>query len=335
MVESLWSFFSWRLFEFPSFRLSSVRSSSPQRPYARRTWSIAAAPIYAALLLAPVVGHTLELKGTFRFGTVPNGSLADVMGREPIVAQAGEGEDLIVHGHTIKALTDAGLVVGTSADFLYVAVVQGTIDVGSIKLDAGRALFWPTGGPWQFAYFDAAVLRDSLSQSLPVNMLTALASLEETQETQKFWGLLTDVGLNLQASTPVGLEVARRAYLSQPAVATIRFSPGTEEEREEAVAAAFVSALRNRDTTTIAALLQPFPFISDADNGVSPAVIGRRYDAAQALLDLLDSRVEIRDPVNSDNGTWQVPEVLSFAIKVGDRFPFVDASTVQFEGSTR
>ena len=284
------------------------------------------------LMLAVSPAFAKDFQGTFRFGPVPKQQITSVAAKEPIVARLRAGEELSLLSRDIAAEVDAVLVFGVSADFIYFAVSSGSIVAEGQSVPAGKVAFWSPQGGVQVAYYDAERLIDTLGDSLSPDILASLEEVRDAQASLIYWGLLTDDGGNLQASTPAPIEIERRSYLSHPTVMELRFNAVDGDTLARDVASVFVRGLSERDVDLVSALIHPIQFITAADNGVSPAALARRYEFAAGLIAARANDLGSGDRARlKDGGIWSAGRSLTFKLRPGDDFLFVDPASLQPE----
>ena len=272
-----------------------------------------------------------ELEGTYRFGPIAAEDYVYVASLEPVVVTLEPGDKHSLLERSVQSSTGAFLVSGVSADFIYMAVISGEITAETGLVGPGHVIFWRPGSTGQIAVFDAAKLLATLHSSIKTEYVESLQQVADEQAQALWWGLLRPAGLNLQASTPAGVEIERRSYLSEPAVLALRFGAQSVEQLSADVASAFVVALEMRNTDAVAALLHPRFFIEDSDYGVSPAALARRLDFATALVATHAARLvdHLDAPRQADDGSWSVGEEVRFSLAPGDGFLFVEPASLR------
>ena len=309
-------------------RRVSPTNRSPGRP--ERVFVILLLSKLFLLILAVPPVFAKDFQGTFRFGPVPGQHITSVAAKEPVVARLRAGEGLSLLSRDIVAEVDAVLVFGVSADFIYFAVSSGSIVAEGQSVPAGKVAFWSSRGGVQVAHYDAERLIDTLGNSLSPDILASLEAVRDTQASLIYWGLLTDEGGNLQASTPAGIEIARRSYLSHPTVMELRFNAVDGDTLARDVASVFVRGVSERDADLVSALIHPSQFITAADNGVSPAALARRYEFAAGLIAARANELGSGDQAQlKDGGIWSAGRSLTFKLRPGDGFLFVDPASLQ------
>lgn len=198
----------------------------------------------------------------------------------------GAGERVRVAGIELAAEQAGRALLALSSEFLTVAVTAGVLRLGDgPKAGPGQALLLALdGNRTQRLAFDARRLAASISPGARPILEDDLEQVARSQRRAAFWGAYEPLRVNARAPAPPALEDARQTYLSAPAiVAQRRAAAGTAPvvERGRMAVDAFLAAYAGGDAHSLAALLDPEPFLA---GGGAVGVNEGRLQAASALL---------------------------------------------------
>lgn len=228
-----------------------------------RTIAVGLAGLWAGAALASAASaQTLTRADTGQAVDPP--AVGTALADAPVVARLGAGEAVTVLGAEVRSGGGAVLYVAASTEFLTLAVADGEASVGRLKLKPGEAaVIVLRSGRAEKLAFDAGRLLASAPPAAAAAFGPGLAQAAEQQKRRRFWGLLVATGVNATAPGSPRLEETRRPYLMQPAQIELRAAAGGDAGRlKQLTADRFVAALAARDEATVAALLDPEPFLS-------------------------------------------------------------------------
>jgi hypothetical protein len=156
-------------------------------------------------------------------------------------------------------------VIGFSAEAAYVAVIAGTVSVGSIKVQPGHLLILPPFGQQPtVARFNAARLASRWSGEFAARHGVTMERLQEIARGQQvgvFFGRLGTTSLNLAAPGGAEAEIARRSVVGQQTVQELRYGASSDiNALGRCVAERMLVALASRDEASVADLLDPVPY---------------------------------------------------------------------------
>lgn len=233
-------------------------------------------------------------------------------------ARAGTAQKIIeeangalnIFGRELAA-DDLIAVTGTSSETGYLLVIGGTASIGELRAAPGDILLLPPyQRPAERHRFDAERLAAGLTDTgldRSDAFHTALDGLLHQQARSVFWGRYVPSALNVTALGSVETELAKRSVVDHPVIQDIRFSNATSaEEIETAVIAQVSQALANRDSATLAALLNPSSFgVTNMRTGADAArtLMADRIVQSANWPRLLSNAAFVR---NEEDGEWQL-----------------------------
>ena len=215
----------------------------------------------------------------------PVTAVDSVLSQQPAAFSLGAGESLSIARMTFTAGGETRGLAALSSELLTIAVTHGRLSQGGISAGPGQALVIALDGTrTQRLYFDAARLAASLSPGARPLLAQDIAAIARGQRRARFWGAWQPLRVNARMPGPPALEAARMRYLGEPAIVAQRRASASAADptvRLHEVAEAFLSAWRSADAETIAALLDPAPFLS---RGTAAELTPLRRAAAASLL---------------------------------------------------
>lgn len=287
--------------------------------------------ICVILIIAnPVQVLSAEFSGTFRYGPIPTEYLEKALTSEPVLVQLNEGETFNLQRLNVSSKLKSTFISGISADFMYVAVIDGELRSDDITIRPGEVIFTRPGSLAKKSHFDANKTLNSLYGSLPVDVTKLLEEIVKKQRRKVFWGIYRNSGINLQASTPTGIELQRRTYLSNPQISNIRFSDNDIEMKAKLVAEQFAIGLKRKNLEALSEILHPGIFMNPNEFDLSDKALARRYDYAMHLVNSPKLKNHRHYIAQIHDGGWQIEGLLFFKIKIADGFPFVDKASIKF-----
>lgn len=167
-------------------------------------------------------------------------------------------------GHEIELDSFAGFA-GQASDIAYLLVVRGTARGRDVKAGPGEMLLLPPlGAPvsklrYDAERFAASVTTTASGASQP--LLKDLRLVARRQAAGKFWGLYQPTRFNIAAPVSADDELARRSVMGNETVHLLRFSDIEDDVvLEAAIVRKFETALREKDSRKVAALLSSAAF---------------------------------------------------------------------------
>jgi hypothetical protein len=179
------------------------------------------------------------------------------------VVRYSAGETIDFFAVSATALEDSRVLQMVSTEFVSLVVLAGHIRSGNKRVLAGEVLVMPIAeGKVQKFTFDAQALRQSFQAAEVSDPDIDFDALIAKQKRQCFWGRLVPLGINVAAPVSPQAETFRRTYLSLPIIVQLRQRAGNDRAKLlQLTAEAFLSAYEVRDDRTLAALMDPVPFI--------------------------------------------------------------------------
>ena len=222
--------------------------------------------------------------GTLReFGSgaeVPAAELPEALVRGWVVSELAAGESVSLWDVRATAAEPAVVLWGLSSEFLYAAVLSGSLGVtdgraedrgagAGLMVEAAEAAVWGHlgGGAARVQPYSTRDLRSGLREAGREDLADRLEPAHRIQERRRFWGLVRPTNLNVSVPLRPEVESARRLYLLDPAVVGAKRRSASAAELSAGVARAFLEALQAGDAGTVAALLDPGPFEGPAQRG--------------------------------------------------------------------
>lgn len=227
------------------------------------------------------------------------------------------GETIQVHGLSYQGLRDGVAYVSLSSEYVSVAVLSGKLKARHAAAKAGDILVTPIEGKTAERFmFDAARLGQTLSPDAQAEAQALLQPIVARQKRQRFFGLIEPVGLNAQTPAPPAVENLRRGYLSPDIVVDLRHQAGGDPARlNDLTAHRFIEAVAAKDTTSVAALIDPKPFTDASTDPVAwqaaRSGFAARLTGQPGLSDTIADLHVQPDPDNAgawilDNGTYSL-----------------------------
>jgi hypothetical protein len=209
--------------------------------------------------------------------------------------RAGETIDFLAFSAT--ALEESRVLQMVSTEFVSLVVLAGHIRSGRKQALAGEVLVMPIAeGKVQKFAFDAQALRQSFQAAQASDANIDFDALIARQKRQRFWGRLVPLGINVAAPVSPQAETFRRTYLSLPIIIDLRQRAGNDRAKlRQLTAEVFLSAYERQDGRTLAALMDPVPFIEVSRDPVvwkrARLALANRVIADRSLSHLVTSPV--------------------------------------------
>ena len=213
----------------------------------------------------------------------PAETMEAALAEDSLVIILGGGEAISLFGLEARATAPTRLFVTLSSEFLTAAVASGRIEASSgQQARAGDALVLQIdGGVVSRRAFDAERLAASNSPGAAALLAADLNTLTDRQRRLHFWGYYEPTGVNAAAPSSPALEALRRSYLDPSIIARQRHA--APEARLSLAANDFLAALRNGDQVSVAAMLDPAPFLARV--GPDGLAAARMQAAARIVAD--------------------------------------------------
>lgn len=230
-------------------------------------------------------------------------TLESVHGKTPVTAEAlgktvtrqwvlasasGEGGSLALWNSEIKFFGDGKVVVGSSSEQIFVAVVSGVCSVEAggkwvSGLSTGQLAYWGHDGRSQprKGFYDALAFQDSLTKAERPELAEGLTGTVVSQRKKLAWGFLRSTKINLAAPLAPEVESLRRSYLNQPEVIESRRSAASQSKLPAEVAASFLKHVKAGTASEASHLISPRLFEAAATQGQLEQV---RSDFTKQLL---------------------------------------------------
>jgi hypothetical protein len=227
----------------------------------------------------------------FLFATQPGAAVAQGAAAAPAAREdkqllsLADGESRDIFGTTYTAHGEVLAVVVPSSELVSVAVLDGILAGGGRSAAAGRVLVTPIEhGGTQLFQFDARRLAASLNPAWLMRARPPLDRIAASQRRQIFWGRLEPVGANAAAPSRPAVEAMRQTYLTNAAITALRReAAGDRDVLARLTAARFAAAIAAGDAATVAALIDPQPFV--ATGADAPSWQADRAAFARRLTD--------------------------------------------------
>ncbi|MEM9420449.1 MAG: hypothetical protein AAGA25_15575 [Planctomycetota bacterium] len=160
------------------------------------------------------------------------------------------------------------LILGMSSEFIFAAVLKGQATSTSGDLEAGDVLLMRHLGATEpsIQVFAAREFAQTLGNAGRSDLAADLDLAIKVQKQKRFWGLLRPTNLNVGSPMSDDVEALRQSYTT-PTLVRLKRSVDDVHELPELVAFTFLQAANGNDVETIAALLDPTPFRSSAQQG--------------------------------------------------------------------
>jgi len=210
------------------------------------------------------------------------------MAGDSLVASLEGGDRVSIADLSLVADEPSRAMLVLSSEFLTVAVTSGRLrfEEGPSAGPGQALLVALDGSRIQRLAFNAARLSASLSPGARSRLGADVELLVAAQRRAAFWGTYQPLRVNARAQGPAAVEVQRQAYLAQPAIVAQRRAAAGEASvaaRGRMAVDAFLAAYARGDAATLAALLDPAPFM--AVGGAAAVEQGRSLAAAELLAD--------------------------------------------------
>jgi len=215
-----------------------------------------------AVLAAPVWCHV---------GAAAAQHVTDNSAGNRSLLRMADGESRSIYGVDYAAEGAVLAILVPSSELISVAVLEGRLSARNQSAGAGGVLVITIdSGETAALRFDAARLAATLPPAWATAASPALDSIAARQRRQLFWGRLEPVGANAAAPVVQNTEALRVTYLAEAAVVELRrAAAGNVDTLAQLTAERFAAALGNGDIATVAALIDPQPFLA---TGQGPAI---------------------------------------------------------------
>lgn len=160
------------------------------------------------------------------------------------------------------------LVLGMSSEFIFAAAIRGQASTEAGDLEAGDVLLMRhlgTTAP-RLHVFAAHEFAQTLRDSGRGDLANDLDGVIRGQKPKRFWGILRPTNLNIGSPMSRDVEALRQSYTT-PTLVRLKRSVDDIHELPELVVFTFLQSANANDPQTIAALLDPTPFRSSAQEG--------------------------------------------------------------------
>lgn len=211
-----------------------------------------------------------------------------------IVVRSEEGEEVEFLGQQVQLSPGAIAIAGTNSELAFFAVLAHSISIGTdVVAEPGTVLLLghSFGSGLSVQPFDAQDFFGRLRRLGADDLADTLLPVAESQQRKIFWGLLRPSEINVNKPYNIVFEQGRRKYTLHPVLLQIKRESRSEDELATNTANAFVTALREGDVESTAALLSPVMF---QEQGRTPYSndewINRRLRFARMLCDKTQSR---------------------------------------------
>jgi hypothetical protein len=214
----------------------------------------------------------------------PAETMEAALAEDSLVIVLGGGEEISLFGLEARATESTKLFVTLSSEYLTAAVASGRLEASSgQRARAGDALVLQIdGGVVSRMAFDAERLSASNSPGAASLLATELTVLSARQRRLRFWGYYEPTGINAAAPSSPALEALRRSYLDPLIIARQRRA--APEARFAQAANDFLAALGSGNQASIAAMLDPAPFLARV-GGPEGLAAARAQAAARIAAD--------------------------------------------------
>lgn len=288
-----------------------------------------------ALMVAAALSGTARAEAfrAWEGSTLAGADVERILGQDDVVVRLTDGEQLQVFDQRIIADGPARLLLALSSQFLSMAVTSGEIRLESgTRARAGQVLVIGLDQTEaRQLMFDARQLGASLAPGARPLIGDDLSRLARSQSRGDFFGLYEPVSVNARSPGSPQAEWRRQGYLADPVVVRIRREAAARRmppgQRVLAVVDVFLTAVASSDSTTIAALLDPRPFMAagSPERGLAARrAAAERLGRDPALRSALDGPVqralsEDRTTVNltTPTGQWRL------GVVIRDGAPFI------------